>query len=470
MLTLKLSGFYNIELTNGEVIEWKYINTPNDFSLNKESFFLSYMASIKRETKTTWNVKPYYAIGVELKINMGIAYNSKSLDDSKERLTNKIARWANTRYEDNPRNWYHSLEVAVYKAESLIRSIKLTKAFIIEYKEYYNKSGVRIAHILVGQRGDLVDEVLINGEAYGKRVRSPQLKPTNFLISSSLLRENPLTIVPIELGDTLDYILTLEQRRNLRNLIRNHLSTDNFFNSLSREQQRQLQFLNSERLSRLNDSQRLSLLKYLNDNSRTNRISHDFLRELGLVPEGLNRRQIAHNIETPILMEYIAITQSGNDLAHHERIRAEQRMNELFATIAGGAAAPRLGGNNQQPQRQQSQQNIVGSQSQQNGNNPNSTTSPNGVGNSVITNNDNIIDTTPARNHSTVTRNPGLKGTPNSSIDILDRRGNLATRRWFDKNGRQFRDVDFTDHGFPNNHPEVPHEHGSRLEEQQRRR
>jgi len=36
--------------------------------------------------------------------------------------------------------------------------------------------------------------------------------------------------------------------------------------------------------------------------------------------------QVAHNIETPILMEYIAITQSGYYLDHYERIRVEQRI------------------------------------------------------------------------------------------------------------------------------------------------
>ncbi|MCL1924150.1 MAG: hypothetical protein FWF50_01040, partial [Defluviitaleaceae bacterium] len=374
MLTMKLSGFHNIELSNGEIIEWKYINTPDDFSLNKESIFVSYMASIKRGTnrKAVWYAKPYYAIGIELKINMETAYNfelnaknvssPENINNPNEKLINRIAKWANTRYEDNPGKWYHSLEVAAYKSDTLIRSITLNKAFIVDYNEYYNEKGDRIAHLLVGQKPDIVDEVLINGEAYGIRIK-PQPKPTNFFASSALLRENPFTRIveetqanaAIELGDTLDYILTSEQRRNLRNLIRNSSSTDNFFNSLSREQQRQLQFLNSERLSNLNDTQRLSLLKYLDDNSKTNRISHDFLRGLGLVPNGLNRMQVAHNIETPILMEYIAITQSGMDLSHHERMHAQRRMAELFGTITAGAV-PRAGGNNQrQPQRQQSQ-------------------------------------------------------------------------------------------------------------------
>ncbi|MBE7031468.1 MAG: hypothetical protein E7401_00725 [Ruminococcaceae bacterium] len=62
-------------------------------------------------------------------------------------------------------------------------------------------------------------------------------------------------------------------------------------------------------------------------------------------------------------------------------------------------------------------------------------------------------------NHSVVTKNPGYKGSPNSSIDIVDENGYIVTRRWYDAQGRAYRDVDFTNHGNPLTHPEWPHEH-----------
>lgn len=74
----------------------------------------------------------------------------------------------------------------------------------------------------------------------------------------------------------------------------------------------------------------------------------------------------------------------------------------------------------------------------------------------------NEIDITPSANHTTTTKNPGLEGTPNSSIDIVDSAGNIKTRRWFDSDGMQMRDVDFTNHGNAKLHPEWPHEHGTR--------
>ena len=69
------------------------------------------------------------------------------------------------------------------------------------------------------------------------------------------------------------------------------------------------------------------------------------------------------------------------------------------------------------------------------------------------------IDITPSSNHSTVTSNPGYKGTPNSSVDILDSNGDVVTRRWYDSNGNAYRDVDMTNHGNPTTHPEWPHGH-----------
>jgi hypothetical protein len=90
------------------------------------------------------------------------------------------------------------------------------------------------------------------------------------------------------------------------------------------------------------------------------------------------------------------------------------------------------------------------------------TNSNNGVGNKVTSNKGNTYNTKPSANHNTVTKNPGLKGEANSSVDIIGKDGKLATRRWFDENGNQIRDVDMTNHGNPGQHPEWPHEHGPR--------
>ena len=87
----------------------------------------------------------------------------------------------------------------------------------------------------------------------------------------------------------------------------------------------------------------------------------------------------------------------------------------------------------------------------------------------VTTNLGNVVDITPSSNHSIL--EPGSNpfyGNPNSSVDIYNNKGHIA-RRWFDENGEQYRDVDFTDHGRPKYHPEVPHEHGARIEEQRKR-
>ena len=85
-----------------------------------------------------------------------------------------------------------------------------------------------------------------------------------------------------------------------------------------------------------------------------------------------------------------------------------------------------------------------------------------GAGNKIKTNLGKEIDINPSSKHSTTNKNPGLDGEANSSVDILDSNGNIKTRRWYGPDGKQIRDVDFTDHGNPKVHPEWPHEHGPR--------
>ncbi|MBD5463353.1 MAG: DUF4280 domain-containing protein [Lachnospiraceae bacterium] len=77
----------------------------------------------------------------------------------------------------------------------------------------------------------------------------------------------------------------------------------------------------------------------------------------------------------------------------------------------------------------------------------------------VTSNTGNEIDITPSSNHSTASKNPGPKGVPNSSVDILDNNGNVSTRRWYDSSGNAYRDVDMTNHGNPKMHSEYPHVH-----------
>ncbi|BBB90445.1 hemagglutinin repeat-containing protein [Methylomusa anaerophila] len=66
----------------------------------------------------------------------------------------------------------------------------------------------------------------------------------------------------------------------------------------------------------------------------------------------------------------------------------------------------------------------------------------------------------PANDHTTSTDHKVPdEGTPNSSYDKVDGDGNVITRRYYDEFGRPLKDVDFTDHGNPKQHPKVPHEH-----------
>ena len=71
----------------------------------------------------------------------------------------------------------------------------------------------------------------------------------------------------------------------------------------------------------------------------------------------------------------------------------------------------------------------------------------------------NEIDITPSLKHTSDNKNPGPYGEVNTSVDILDAEGNIKTRRWYDSEGKAYRDVDMSDHGNSKEHPEVPHEH-----------
>lgn len=79
----------------------------------------------------------------------------------------------------------------------------------------------------------------------------------------------------------------------------------------------------------------------------------------------------------------------------------------------------------------------------------------------VTSNKGKTIDVTPTSIHTTTTSVPSpFKGTPNSTVDILDKNtGEIKTRRYYGPDGRAIRDVDYTNHGNAKNHPEWPHEH-----------
>ncbi len=48
---------------------------------------------------------------------------------------------------------------------------------------------------------------------------------------------------------------------------------------------------------------------------------------------------------------------------------------------------------------------------------------------------------------------------PNSVMIKYDKNGNKLSERYYDKNGRAYLDIDYTDHGNRTSHPIVPHQH-----------
>ncbi|MCQ2551105.1 MAG: hypothetical protein MJ146_02785 [Clostridia bacterium] len=56
------------------------------------------------------------------------------------------------------------------------------------------------------------------------------------------------------------------------------------------------------------------------------------------------------------------------------------------------------------------------------------------------------------------------RGKPNS-VDQNYKDGELTTERYFDEKGEPYLDIDYTDHGNSKTHPNVPHEHDVKLDE-----
>ncbi len=57
------------------------------------------------------------------------------------------------------------------------------------------------------------------------------------------------------------------------------------------------------------------------------------------------------------------------------------------------------------------------------------------------------------------TDNPPIKGKPNSTTTQVDEDGNPRKDRHYGPDGNADFDIDYTDHGNPKNHPDVPHKH-----------
>lgn len=51
-----------------------------------------------------------------------------------------------------------------------------------------------------------------------------------------------------------------------------------------------------------------------------------------------------------------------------------------------------------------------------------------------------------------------IKHIPNSIIEQKNDDGKVVRRRYYDENGNAYKDIDYTDHGFPKTH-KVPHVH-----------
>lgn len=52
-----------------------------------------------------------------------------------------------------------------------------------------------------------------------------------------------------------------------------------------------------------------------------------------------------------------------------------------------------------------------------------------------------------------------ITGVPNSVCQKIDDKGNLIKERFYDSNGNPIVDIDYTNHGNPKKHPNVPHKH-----------
>ncbi len=52
-----------------------------------------------------------------------------------------------------------------------------------------------------------------------------------------------------------------------------------------------------------------------------------------------------------------------------------------------------------------------------------------------------------------------IKDIPNSVNQKYNEKGDLISERYYDGNGNAYLDIDYSNHGNPNTHPIVPHQH-----------
>lgn len=79
-----------------------------------------------------------------------------------------------------------------------------------------------------------------------------------------------------------------------------------------------------------------------------------------------------------------------------------------------------------------------------------SSSSFNGAGSSAVKQVDEI-------NSSSSSSLP-MQGEPNSVTQKV-KDGKVVSERYYDENGNAYLDIDYTDHGNPKTHPNVPHQH-----------
>ena len=58
-----------------------------------------------------------------------------------------------------------------------------------------------------------------------------------------------------------------------------------------------------------------------------------------------------------------------------------------------------------------------------------------------------------------------MKGQQPNSVTRIFRDGKLTSERYYDSDGNAYLDIDYTDHGNPKTHPDVPHEHNIHFDE-----
>ncbi len=63
-----------------------------------------------------------------------------------------------------------------------------------------------------------------------------------------------------------------------------------------------------------------------------------------------------------------------------------------------------------------------------------------------------------ARSRFIMSTNLPKEGAPNSVAEKRGKDGKVIQKRWYDNNGKPQKDIDYTDHGTPNKHPN-PHQH-----------